>query len=89
MHIHDELALKRCGTRRCCIRLLRLCTADRIKRAMDFIHGKEGRRHAGCGLQKAPTAQALLGADFIGHGFDTRFNRLLFFGLRHRPEFIG
>ena len=34
-------------------------------------------------------AQALLGADFIGHCFDTRFNRLLFFGLRHRPEFIG
>ena len=89
MHIHDELVLQRCSTRCSCIRLLRLCTAYRIKRAMDFIHGKEGSRHTGCGLQKAPPPQALFGADLIGHFLDACFNRLLFFGLRHRPEFIG
>ena len=89
MHIHDELVLQRRGTRGRRIRLLCLSTADGIKRAMDFIHGKEGCRHAGCGLQKAPPPKALLGADLIRHFLDARFNRLLFFGLRHRPKFIG
>ena len=40
-HIHDKLVLQRRGTRCRRIRLLRLSTADGIKRAMDFIHGKE------------------------------------------------
>ena len=89
MHIHDELVLQRRGTRCRRTRLLRLGTADGIQRSMDFIHGEEGCRHAGSGLQKAPPPQALLGTDFIRHFLDARFNRLLFFGLRHRPEFIG
>ena len=89
MHIHDELVLQRRGTRCRRIRLLRLCPAHGIKRAVDFIHCQEGCRHAGSGLQKAPPPQALLGADLIRHFLDACFNRLLFFGLRHRPEFIG
>ena len=89
MHIHDELVLQRRSTRCRRIRLLRLSTAHGIKRAMDFIHGQEGGRHAGSGLQKATPAQPLLGTDFIRHFLDACFDRLLFFGLRHRPEFIG
>jgi hypothetical protein len=88
-HIHDKLVLQRRGTRYRRIRLLRLSTADGIKRAMDFIHGKEGCRHAGCGLQKAPPPQALLSTDFISHFLDACFDCPLLFDLRHRPEFIG
>ena len=88
VHIHDELIFE-CRSTRCRrIRLLCLSVAYRIKRSMDFIHGKEGCRHAGSGLQKAPPPQALLGTDFIRHFLDACFDRLLFLGLRHRPEFI-
>jgi len=84
MHMHDELVFQHRRARRRRFRLLRLGTADGIKRAMDFIHRKEGRRHAGCGLQKAPPAQALLGADLIGYFLYARFDHFFRFAALAR-----
>ena len=52
------------------------------QRAEGLVHRDEGRRHAGRGLEELAAVEALLAAEFVGHGEQPRLDLLLLFALR-------
>ena len=84
VHVHDELVLQPIGTRLGEVDAFRLGRRGAVERAVDLVHGDEGRRHAGRGLEEAPARQAVLAAVLVGQRIHARLDLLLPLGLR-RP----
>ena len=70
-------------------RRLRLGAAHAEERAVDLVHGDEGRRHAGGGLEEAAARQALRLAELVAERVHARLDLLLLLGLRRRHEFVA
>ena len=89
VHVHDELVLQPIGTRLGEIDALGLGRRGAVERTVDLVHGDEGGRHAGRGLEEAPARQAVLAAVLVGQRVHARLDLLLPLGLRHRHELVA
>ena len=77
VHVHDELVFQPVGARLGEIDALRLGRRGAVERAIDLVHGDEGRRHAGGGLEEAAAGQACSCAELVAEPLHARLDLLL------------
>ena len=89
VHVHDELVLERIGALLGHRRSGGFRWRDIEQRPINFVHRHKGRGHAGSGLEKPATVEALLAAEIVGHREQPGLDFALPLVLRIGIEFIA